>query len=455
MNPANLPFDSETMLQGLRAWVECESPTWDARAVDRMLDLAAREMAIMGATIERIAGRQGFAGCVRARFPHPKQGEPGILIAGHLDTVHPVGTLEKLAWRREGNKCYGPGIFDMKGGNYLTLEAIRQLARAAFTTPLPITVLFTPDEEVGTPSTRDIIEAEAARNKYVLVPEPGRANNGVVTGRYAIARFNLEAIGKPSHAGATLSSGRSAIREMARQIIAIDGMTTEDCTFSVGIVHGGQWVNCVATTCTGEALSMAKRQADLDRGVERMLALSGSSNDVTFKVTRGVTRPVWEPDAGTMALYEQARSVAEEHGRRAPAWQRRWRLRRQFYRRDGHPHPGWPGCSWRRRSYAQRTYRGRQSRRARPFDGGLAGDADVSDCTPHRSRNAIASTRISDGDPCSASGSVAIASRNRFAIASSGNDGAARHAKRNCSPACACHDDALNVLPTKSIGRET
>ena len=232
MNPANLPFDSEAMLQGLRGWVECESPTWDAAAVERMLDIAARDMAIMGASIERIAGRQGFGGCVRARFPHPKQGEPGILIAGHFDTVHPVGTLEKLPWRREGDKCFGPGIYDMKGGNYLTLEAIRQLARASFTTPLPITVLFTPDEEVGTPSTRDIIEAEAARNKYVLVPEPGRANNGVVTGRYAIARFNLEAIGKPSHAGATLSSGRSAIREMARQIIAIDGMTTEDCTFS-------------------------------------------------------------------------------------------------------------------------------------------------------------------------------------------------------------------------------
>src|SRR6201988_3670822 len=178
MNPANLPFDSETMLQGLKNWVECESPTWEAAAVERMLDLAAREMAIMGATIERIAGRQGFAGCVRARFPHPKQGEPGILIAGHLDTVPPIGTIEKLRWRRDGNKCFGPD--------------------------LPITVLFTPDEEVGTPSTRDIVEAEAARNKYVLVPEPGRPNNGVVTGRYAIARFNLEAVGKPSHAGATL-----------------------------------------------------------------------------------------------------------------------------------------------------------------------------------------------------------------------------------------------------------
>lgn len=314
MNPANLPFDSETMLQGLRNWVECESPTWDRDAVNRMLDLAARDMAIMGASIERIAGRQGFGDVIRARFPHPNQGEPGILIAGHFDTVHPLGTLEKLPFRREGGKCFGPGIFDMKGGSYLALEAIRQLQRAAFTTPLPITVLFTPDEEVGTPSTRDIIEAEAARNKYVLVPEPGRSNNGVVTGRYAIARFDLEATGKPSHAGATLSSGRSAIREMARRIIEIDGMTSDDCTFSVGIVHGGQWVNCVATTCTGEALSMAKRQADLDRGVERMLALSGTANDVTFKVARGVTRPVWEPDAGTMALYEKARGIARELG---------------------------------------------------------------------------------------------------------------------------------------------
>ena len=318
MNPASLPFDSEAMLQGLRIWVECESPTWEAGAVNRMLNLAARDLAIAGATIERIAGRNGFGGCVRARFPHPRQGEPGILIIGHFDTVHPVGTIEKLKWRREGNKCYGPGIFDMKGGSYLTLEAIRQLARAGFTTPLPITVLFTSDEEVGSPTTRDIIEAEAARNKYVLVPEPGRPNNGVVTGRYAIARFNLEATGRPSHAGATLSSGRSAIREMARQILAIDAMTSDDCTFSVGVVYGGLWVNCVPTTCTGEALSMAKRQADLDRGVEKMLALSGTSDDVTFQVTRGVTRPVWEPDAGTMALYEKALGVAKQLGVELP-----------------------------------------------------------------------------------------------------------------------------------------
>ena len=128
-------------------------------------------------------------------------------------------------------------------------------------------MLLTSDEEVGSPSTRDLIEAEASRHRYVLVPEPARADGGVVTGRYAIARFNLEATGRPSHAGARLAEGRSAIREMARKLIEIEDMTTEDCTFSVGVIHGGQWVNCVTTTCTGEALSMAKRQEDLDRGV--------------------------------------------------------------------------------------------------------------------------------------------------------------------------------------------
>jgi len=139
MNPANLPFDSEAMLQGLRGWVECESPTFDAVAVDRMLDIAAREMAIMGASIERIAGRQGFGGCVRAKFGHPKQGEPGILIAGHFDTVHPIGTLDRLKWRREGNKCFGPGIFDMKGGNFIALEAVRILQRLGLAPTLPVT----------------------------------------------------------------------------------------------------------------------------------------------------------------------------------------------------------------------------------------------------------------------------------------------------------------------------
>ena len=314
MNPTNLPFDADAMLAGLRPWIECESPTYDAAAVNRMMDLAARDLALMGARIERIPGRMGFGDCVRARFPHPKEDEPGVLVMGHMDTVHPVGTLAALPFRRDGERCYGPAICDMKGGNYVALEAIRQLARAGIETPLPVTVLFTPDEEVGTPSTRDVVEAEAARHRFVLVPEPATAEAGVVTGRYAIARFNLETVGRPSHAGARLAEGRSAIRAMARKIIEIEAMTSDDCTFSVGVVHGGQWVNCVATTCRAEALSMAKRQADLDRGVERMLALTGTADDVAFTVTRGVTRPVWEPDAASLALYETARGIAKALG---------------------------------------------------------------------------------------------------------------------------------------------
>ena len=318
MDITQLPFDTETMLAGLRPWAEIESPTFDAARVNAMLDHVARECALSGAAIERIAGRMGFGDCVRARFAFGHADRPGILIMCHLDTVHPVGTLGVLPWRREENCCYGPGIFDMKGGNFIALEAVRMLQRLGLSPALPVTFLFTSDEEVGSPSTRDLIEAEAARHKYVLVPEPGRADGGVVTGRYAIARFNLKAIGRPSHAGARLKEGRSAIRIMADMIPQIEGMTTDACTFSVGVIRGGQWVNCVASVCDAEALSMAKRQADLDRGVERMLALAGSANDVTFTVTRGVTRPVWEPDAGTMALYEKARGLAKNMGLELP-----------------------------------------------------------------------------------------------------------------------------------------
>ncbi len=314
MDPNALPFDADAMLAGLREWVECESPTFDATAVNRMMDMASRTLVLSGGRIERIPGRMGYGDCVRASFPHATPNVPGILIMGHLDTVHPIGTLGSLPFRRDGNRAYGPGILDMKGGNFLALEAIRQLQRAGIGTKLPLTVLFTSDEEVGSPSTRDLIEAEASRHAYVLVPEPARPDGGVVTGRYAIARFNLEATGRPSHAGSNPGAGRSAIREMARKLIEIEDMTTESCTFSVGVVHGGQWVNCVTTTCKGEALSMAKRQEDLDRGVAAMLDLRASSNEVQFKITRGVTRPVWEADAAGMVLYEKARTIAQGLG---------------------------------------------------------------------------------------------------------------------------------------------
>ena len=315
MSPLDLNFDADDMVERLRPWIECESPTYDAAAVNRMMDLAAYDLTVAGAVVERIPGRMGFGGSVRARFPHPDFGKPGILIAGHMDTVHPIGTLEKLPFKREGDICYGPGIMDMKGGNFVSLEAIKALAMAGMQTPLPVTVLFTPDEEVGTPSTRELIEAEAAKNKYVLVPEPAKQDGGAVIGRYAIARFNLRTVGRPSHAGWALADGRSAIAAMAKKILEIEAMTSDDCTFSVGVIHAGQWVNCVSSSCEAQALTMAKTQEDLDRGVAAMMALQGEENGVTFEVTRGVTRPVWEPNQpGTMAMFDIAKEICAELG---------------------------------------------------------------------------------------------------------------------------------------------
>lgn len=319
MDISRLQFDTDNMLQGLKPWIECESPTHDAAAVNRMMDLASYDLAAIGASIERIPGRQGFGDSVRATLPHNNSGQPGILISGHLDTVHPVGTLEKLPFKRDGNLCWGPGIQDMKAGNYLSLEALRQLQKAEFTTPLPVTILFTPDEEVGTPSTRELIEVTAKQNKYVLVPEPATVDGGVVWGRYAIARYNLKATGVPKHAGVDPRLGHSAVKEMARRLIQIEDMTTDDCTFSVSVIRGGEWVNCVASECTAQALSMAKKQIDLDNGIESMLALNDSNSTIKFNVSRGVTRPVWEPDDGTRSLYQHAKTLAKDLGFDLPA----------------------------------------------------------------------------------------------------------------------------------------
>ena len=314
-NPLDLPFDTDEMLTGLRPWIETESPTFDGAAVNRMMDLVQHELAILGARTERIPSPMGLGDSLRVEMPHPKAGEGGILLLGHMDTVHPIGTLAKLPYKREGEICYGPGLMDMKGGNYVYLDALRKLLAAGIETPLPVTVLFTPDEEIGTPATRRLIEEEAKRHKYILVPEPARPDGGAVIGRYAIARFNLQTRGRPSHAGWALSEGRSAIAEMAKAVGTIEGMTTEDCTFSLGVFHAGQWVNCVSSVCDAEVLSMAKTQEQLDAGVEKMMALNSDEGDVIMEIRRGVTRPVWEPDQpGTMAMLKLAQDIGGELG---------------------------------------------------------------------------------------------------------------------------------------------
>lgn len=129
-NPLDLPFDTEEMLTGLRPWIETESPTFDGAAVNRMMDVVQHDLAILGARTERIPSPMGLGDSLRAEMPHPKAGEGGILLLGHMDTVHPIGTLAKLPYKCEGEICYGPGLMDMKGGNYVYLDALRKLLAA-------------------------------------------------------------------------------------------------------------------------------------------------------------------------------------------------------------------------------------------------------------------------------------------------------------------------------------
>src|SRR5688500_18628048 len=233
-------IDLGAMISGIRRWVETESPTRDKAAVNRMMDVVQAEVAGLPLKVERVPGMDGFADNLIIR--NQSAGDAlGILLLSHIDTVHPVGTLAgPLPFRRDGDKLYGPGLFDMKGGAYLALEAFRQVAQAG-SAKLPVTFLFTPDEEVGSPTSRRLIESDAKKARYVLVTEPARDGGKVVTSRKGVGRFEMRTIGIPAHSGARHQDGRSAIKEMARQVLAIEEMTdyTRGVTTTVGVISGG------------------------------------------------------------------------------------------------------------------------------------------------------------------------------------------------------------------------
>src|SRR5690606_20713296 len=140
----------------LLTWIRTESPTHDVAGVNRMMDLVAAQMTDAPVSIERVAG-EGLGDALILRAG-PQRDEPAILVMSHLDTVHPVGTIEReLPIRIEGDRLYGPGVYDMKGGAHFALEAFKDVARKG-SAARPIVFLVTPDEEIGSPMTRPMIE---------------------------------------------------------------------------------------------------------------------------------------------------------------------------------------------------------------------------------------------------------------------------------------------------------
>ena len=312
---ASNPFDTKAILDGIRRWVEIETPTEVPEQVNKLATMVADGYRGLPASVERIAGRDGCGDHLVARSAWG-QDQPGILVLSHLDTVHPMGFIQRLPFHIEGDSAFGPGIYDMKGGAYLAYHAFGQICAAPERSPLGITQLYVSDEEIGSPTSRSLIEAEGRKAKYVLVTEPARDGGKIVTGRKGVARFEVFIKGVPSHAGTRPEDGRSAIRELGNVIQTLEGMNDlkRGVTVNVGVVRGGTKPNVIAEEAYAEVDMRVPSIADADELVPKILGLKSRTEGVDVKVVGELNRPPYEKGNAGAALYEHAKTLAAEIG---------------------------------------------------------------------------------------------------------------------------------------------
>jgi len=309
------PFDSKTILDGIRQWVEIETPTEAPEQVNRLASLVADGYRGLPATIERVAGKDGCGDHLVARSSWGRD-QPGILVLSHLDTVHPMGFIARLPFRIEGDSAFGPGIYDMKGGAHLAYHAFRELCTTGTDSPLGVTQLYVSDEEIGSPTSRALIEAEGQKAKYVLVTEPARDGGKIVTGRKGVGRFEVFIKGAPAHAGSRPEDGRSAIRELANVIATLEGLNDpkRGISVNVGVVRGGTRPNVIAEEAYAEVDLRVLTMADAEELVAKILDVKSRSEGVSVQVVGGLNRPPYEKGNAGAALFEQAKTLAAEIG---------------------------------------------------------------------------------------------------------------------------------------------
>jgi glutamate carboxypeptidase len=234
----------------------------------------------------------------------------------HLDTVHPLGTLERdLPVRVDGDRLYGPGVYDMKGGAWLALKAFKEVALKG-TASRPLVFLVTPDEEIGSPITRPMIEDLGKKAAFALVTEPARDGGKIVTSRKGVGRFDVHVEGRPAHAGSRHADGRSAIREAARQILTVEGMTdyTRGVTTTVGMIQGGSAMNTIPQHCRFGVDLRVQTVAEGEEFEAAILGLKAWDPDVRVTVTGGMNRPPFERTEDVVKLFQHAQKLAAEIG---------------------------------------------------------------------------------------------------------------------------------------------
>ncbi|MFN0140060.1 MAG: M20 family metallopeptidase [Pyrinomonadaceae bacterium] len=300
----------DEIIASIRDIVEIESPSNDSEQSVAVVDWIERAFRATGVNveIERVTvdgyGEHIIINAFSGDGPH-------ILLLGHTDTVHPVGTREKNPTRVEGDKYYGCGIFDMKSGIVLMIEALRFLAATGRKPSRPITILLACDEEVGSHSGRPLVEREAANAERCLVFEPS-ADGRVKTGRKGTGTFKLVAHGAPAHAGLEPEKGANAVAELARAVERVHAIQRPDVgtTVNVTTFHGGTTTNVIPDHAACE-IDVRFSSADEAARVESELRSLGAIDArVTLELLGEINRPPMERTDAVVALYKKARDIA-------------------------------------------------------------------------------------------------------------------------------------------------
>lgn len=309
------PPDRRRMIEALERLVSIESPSDDKRRCDACADQVA-------ALFSEVTG----APAVRHRRPDsgdhleirlgPRDERPVLLLCHH-DTVWPAGTIERLPFRVDGNRITGPGSYDMKAG---IVEAAFALALGGSQPRRAVVVLSTSDEEIGSTSSRELIEETARRATAVLVLEPATSGGAIKTARKGIADFHLSVEGRAAHAGVEPEKGVSAVEELARQVLALKSLENRELgtTINVGVVEGGTRPNVVAASARAEIDVRFSKAGEAERVVEAIRRLSPQLGGARLQVEGGVDRPPLERRDGVIRLAALAQTIASEMGFELP-----------------------------------------------------------------------------------------------------------------------------------------
>lgn len=305
-------FDNrrDKTIEMIRQIVEIESPSYDvarSKLVASWIEGEARKLSL-DLEIERVSANKYGDHLVIRAF---QKNQRNVLLLGHTDTVHPVGTNVLNPTRIEDGKFFGCGIFDMKSGIVLMLEALRFMADTGVTPAHGITILLSCDEEVGSFTGRQLVELEARNAESCLVFEPSSGGR-VKTGRKGTGMFTIKTHGVPAHAGLEPEKGASAILELARQIEKLHELNDlpAGTTVNVCTARGGTTINVIPehAECTVDVRFTSMDEASRIENAVR--GLKPFDERVTLEITGGVNRPPMERTPEVAALFENARSIA-------------------------------------------------------------------------------------------------------------------------------------------------